>query len=259
MKIFDILNPFFHALSDGKLIRLIVAWVLRILAVIVALAGLLWFIKIVSMMSETHAIGFLLGCLLFALIGLAWGYLGAGLLTFRAGSIAELEVSNFTVLSILSILLRLNGELMFVTYALLGVGGCLFTWFAGSHMPGMLMGEIPLMSILGSISGSEGNVFLAGIILLVLMLLVAFVCIVLFYALAECTVVLVEIALNTRGLRKFTAEASLAPVTKPVAPPTQTRVEHPANIASTPRKCKNCGQPLDAGSTFCAECGTQAG
>ncbi len=40
MKLFSILEPFFHALSDGKIIRLTIAWVLRILAVLIALVGL---------------------------------------------------------------------------------------------------------------------------------------------------------------------------------------------------------------------------
>jgi len=92
MQIFAFLDPFFHALSDGKLIRLTVAWVLRVLAVLVALIGLFWFIAFIGFgfkASEnalgTRSAGILIGCVLFAIFGLAWGYLAAGVIMFDNG------------------------------------------------------------------------------------------------------------------------------------------------------------------------------
>jgi hypothetical protein len=266
MKIFSVLEPFFHALSDGKIIRLTVAWVLRILAVLTALLGLLGFIATIGLgfkASEdgmgNRSAGLLLGCLLLALFALAWGYLSAGILTFRARSVEELGDSHFTVLSILSLLFRLNGELMFVTYSLLGVGGCLFVWFSDSSpfsALGMLGEELPF-------AGRAGTGFLGGIELAVLFLLIAFMSIVFCYALAELSVVLVEIALNTRGLRKDAVEAGPAPVFTQAPQPApalpQIPAEQPAVSTPPPRRCRKCGQPLDAGSTFCDECGTPVG
>src|ERR1035438_7476527 len=117
MKIFAVLDPFFHALSDGKLIRLTVAWVLRILAVLIALIGLFGFLALFRTgfkASEdglgTRSAGVLIGCVLLAIFALAWGFLSAGIFTFRASSVEELGDSHFTVLSILSLLFRLNGE-----------------------------------------------------------------------------------------------------------------------------------------------------
>jgi hypothetical protein len=260
MKIFDILNPFFHALSDGKIIRLVVAWVLRILAVIMALVGLLGFIFIIGLGFKgieygvgSRSVGLLIGCLLLALFTLAWGYLTAGILIFRARSVQELGDSHFTVLSILSLLFRTNGEMAFVTYSLLGVGGCLFVWLTDASpfsMLGMLGEALPF-------AGRSSTGFLGGITLAIIFLMIAFISIVVFYALAELSVVLVEIALNTRGLRDVPVATAPAPVLAP--PPAQTRVEHPSTVATTPSLCRKCGQPLDAGSTFCPECGTQAG
>jgi len=204
MQMFKILDPFFHALSDGKLIRLTVAWVLRILAIITALIGLLGFIAIVGFAFKaseggmgTRTAGILIGGVLLALFALAWGYLSAGILVFRANSVEQLGDSHFTVLSILSLLFRLNGELMFVLYSLLGIGGCLFVWFTDfspfSEL-GMLGEEIPFAS-------HAGTGFLGGIEFAIVFVLIAFAGIVFSYALAELSVVLVEIALNTRGLR----------------------------------------------------------
>lgn len=265
MQIFKFLDPFFHALSDGKLIRLTVAWVLRILAIITALTGLLGFIAVIGFTfraSEeglgTRSAGILIGGVLLALFALAWGYLSAGILVFRANSVKELGDSHFTVLSILSLLFRLNGELMFVMYSLLGIGGCLFVWFTDfspfSEL-GMLGEEIPFAS-------RAGTGFLGGIEFAVIFVLIAFAGIVFSYALAELSVVLVEIALNTRGLRTTSTPTAGAPVPvppaapAPVPPPPPTRVVEPP--VPTQRKCAKCGQLLDAGSTFCDECGTAA-
>jgi len=260
MKVFAVLEPFFHALSDGKLIRLTVAWVLRFLAVLMALTGLVWFIGFVVFGFKEaengltgRSAGVLFGRLLFALFGLAWGYLAAGIHVFRARSIEELGDSHFTVLSILSLLCRLQGEVIFVTYSLLGVGGCLFVWFTE-------FSPFSALSQIGEVlpfAGRASTGFLGGLEFAILFLLLAFGGIVVFYALAELSVVLVEIALNTRDLRS--APRAVAPVQQAVLAPSATRSEQPPANTPTPRPCKQCGQPLDAGSPFCAECGTQAG
>src|ERR1035437_7231632 len=280
MKIFAVLEPFFHALSDGKLIRLAVAWVLRILAVLVALAGLFWFVVFIAFgfkASEsgmgTRSAGILIGCVVFSLFGLAWGYLAAGVITFRARSIMEMGDSHFTVLSIVSLLFTLNGELIFVTYSLIGVGGCLFVWLTDISplsQLGMLGERLPFAA-----SGSSG--FMGGIELAILFLLLAFAGIVFFYALAELSVVLVEIALNTRGLiaqplitqpltaQPLTAQPlkdsqSAAPsITTPIPQTQPPPIPAAQPLVREGRQCKKCGQALDAGSTFCEECGTAVG
>lgn len=263
---FSILDPFFHALSDGKLIRHTVAWVLRILAVLMGIIGpvcaIVFIIGIKASDSGigTHTAGVLIGSVLFAIFALAWGYVAVAVLLFRARTVAELDDSHFTVLPILSLLFRLNGEMAFVTYSLLGVGGCLFMWFA-DFSPfseiGMLEERIPFAE-------HAAGGFLSGVEFAVFMLLLAFACIVFFYALAELTVVWVEIALNTRNLRLTAAapvQVNVPPPAAPVPaitpvpqPPTPARVEPPP--APVQRVCKKCGQKLDAGSTFCDECGT---
>jgi hypothetical protein len=151
--------------------------------------------------------------------------------------------------------------LAFVTNSLLGVGGCLFVWFTNfspfSEL-GMLGERLPFVE-------NFGSGFVGGIELAIFMLLVAFVGIVISYALAELTVAWVEIALNTRGLRVLPVETDLSPLPVPAPspiiasapPPRPTQVHQPH--APAQRMCKKCGQLLDPGSTFCDECGTPLG
>lgn len=216
MNLFGILEPFYHALSDGKIIRQTIAWVLRILAVIMALIGLFGSIAIIVLSfrasNSTADIGgdlttnsagsisanIIIGSILLALFVLAWGYLTAGILAFRARTVKELGNSHFTALSILSVLFRINGELAFITYSLLGVCGCLFIWITNASplsQLGMLGDALPFV-------GRGGAGFLGGLEMAIIFLLIAFSLIIIFYALAEFISVQVEIALNTRGSRK---------------------------------------------------------
>lgn len=255
---FRILEPFFHALSDGKIIRLTVAWVLRVVAVLGAIGGLAWFFVVLifgfkaydNQYLGTRSGGLLFGCILLALFGLAIGYLWAGIGFFRARTIIELRDGHFTVLPILSILFRMNGELVFVTYSLIGVGGCLFVWFtdANPFAFGPLSGELPVPAL-------AGTGFLGGIELAVIMLLIGFIGIVISYAMAEFSIVLIEIAANTGKTAAMSAQSNsatltIAPVPAPAPPSAQVAPGVP--LAST---CRHCGQPIDTGAAFCAECG----
>jgi len=206
MNIFAVLKPLFLLLTDEKSIRLTVEIVLRVLAVFVALFALAWFVSCVvlgiqadfneidtAVSSVSHSS--LIGFLLLGLFVLVWGYLAAGILAFRANSVAKCGDSHFIVLPILSIMFRLNGELMFITYFLLGIGGGLFVWLTGASLSHTLA-SLPV----GTIAVGGIGVFLGGLGLASLGVLSAFVGIIVSYALAEVTVVLVEIAFNTRGL-----------------------------------------------------------
>ena len=264
---FKFLEPFFRALSDGKIIRLTVAWVLRSVAILGALGGVFWFLAFLALGFNgysngfgNHSPGVLIGSILFALFGLCLGYLWAGVCWFRARSVVELGDSKFTVLSIVSILFRLNGELVFITYSLLGVGGCLFVWLADMNPISELRplaGRIPFAEF-----SSSG--FLGGIELLIIFLLIAFLGIVLSYALAELSIVLVEIALNTRRSAGMSPGYGPASVPSPQPPAPMPSTPNPAFASSTARSgqtpvCKQCGQILERGAAFCGECGSAAG
>jgi hypothetical protein len=207
-------------------------------------------------------------------MGLVLGYLWAGICLFRARSILELSDGHYTVIPILSMLFRLNGELIFVTYSLIGLFGCLVFWVTESNPLTML----PIQSHL-PVPEIEGSGFVAGLEFAVFLLLIAFLGIVFFYALAEFSIVLVEIASNTARSARLVPGA-----TKPEAVPAPARedvvnspvpslfnvpVPAPApkvpsatglslshsQVPAPPLVCRHCGQPIEAGAGFCAECG----
>ncbi len=186
------------ALSEGKVIRNAIAIVLDVAAALILLGGLLALIQILklsfSLSSATATVGGLVVaiCLAAAVFAIAQIYL------FRAQSVRELEDSPFTVVPILSILFRATGETYAVLALSLGVGGCIFTWFSGMSPRALLGG---LGDFMPGISAG-GASFLDGLILLATLAAVAFLALVLFYALAELVVVTVDMAINIRKIAK---------------------------------------------------------
>jgi len=209
MRLFQILDPFFHALSDGKPIRFVVASVLRVFAGLTALAGVVWCIVIAGAAFSASDAGMVIGSLLFGVLWLVSAFLQTGVLLFRAKTVADLGDSQFTVTSIVSVFCRLIGEELFVFFSVLGVGGCQFMWLAKADplsRLGVFGAIVPSIARAGS-----GGGFLSGIFFLIGMAVCAFFSIVIFYALAELTVVLVDIARNMSAVRVALAGAPPPP------------------------------------------------
>lgn len=263
MKLFSLLDPVFHGLNDGKAIRVTVAWAIRVMGFVLAAAGVFWCIALIAlgfkgsgMAMEVRSAEWLIGALLSAVFGLAFGYLTCGVCLFRAKSVAGLGDGHFTVLPILSILLRLVGEVACIGYCLVGIGGCLVLWIAGVNPLtsfGAFAPELPFASL-----GSGG--LIGGLEFAALLLLMAFGAIVVFYALAEFTVVAVEIANNTRALTipAFSAVETItsAPLGADLSSDFPNTKAHGVERSLL---CNSCRQPVEAGAAFCAECGQPVG
>ena len=117
------------------------------------------------------------------------------ILMYRAKNVLELGESQFTVIPIFSILFRILGETYAVLGLAIGVGGCLFIWFA-QFDPMYLLGA--LGSFFPSVS-SEGT-FVGGLLFLLYMSLALFVVLLLFYFIAEASLVVADIARSLRLL-----------------------------------------------------------
>jgi hypothetical protein len=216
--------PVLQALGNGKIIRKSVAVGLQVLAVLSLLGGAYLLVQILKLAFQLPTDG-TVGGLLFAIVFLGMILAIAQVFWYRARSVLELGESPFTVIPIVSILFRTIGEV----YATLGfsiaVGGCLFIWFSKTN-PSVLLGA--LSGLLPSASGEAS--FLGGLTFLVYLSLASFVALILFYFLAESSIVLVDVAKHVRML---------------------------VRMGSPPLRCPACSAELEPDARFCPNCGAQ--
>lgn len=185
----------YGTLERGTFIRNAVVISLRVTAILLLLIGIL-------LLVEALKLSFGLPTAQGTVGGLILSFLSAGaiaaccqVLLYRAETIGELGESSFTVIPILSILMRAMGEIYAVCGVAIGVGGCLFIWISGES-PSNFLGQIsPLLP-----SAPSGGTFLDGVILLAWTGLGSFGILLLFYFLAEVIVIAADIARNVRLL-----------------------------------------------------------
>ncbi|HWZ30091.1 MAG TPA: hypothetical protein VNX18_02080 [Bryobacteraceae bacterium] len=227
MQLFSLLDPFFNALNDGKIIRFVVAGFLRLVAVLIGVANVIAAVVIIGGAFRTTEVGTVMGSLLLGAFFLASTFCQVAVYLYRARTIAGLGESQFTVTAIASVLFRLIGEMIFCSFTLLGIGGCLFVWMTNMDPVGMLGAAGSFIPRLG-----VGGGFLGGLTFLATALILGFVLIITFYFIAELLLVLVDIAGNTKALRIAMAgglPAVPAAVHVPPAPaPEQPAVPQPA-------------------------------
>lgn len=270
MSFLNFFYPVLDVLSDGRVIRKTVVWVLRILALLIVLGGLYVFINVLKLSFQVPSAGATIGGLLLGLIFLAAVVCVAQILLYRSGKVDELTDVTFTVIPIVSILFRAVGEIYATLGAAVGVGGCLFIWFAQASPFELLTGLGGLLP-----SAPAGATFLGGIGFMAYLCVTSFLVLVFFYFLAESTLLLVDIAHNMRSLRQHfvpspqpvaAARPVAAPAPAPVpaaAPPAyQAPVQPPAPAYQPPPpppapRCPACNAELEPGSAFCGNCGAR--
>lgn len=199
---FGVLRPtttILSTLSQGKVIRSSISAVLQLGAVLVLIGALLAIVQILKLSFQMQSAAATFGGVLFAIL-LAAGLFGVSqVYLYRAQSVRQLDDSPFTVIPIVSILFRAAGE----TYAIIaiagGIGGCLYTWLSGSSPATLVPNLGPFAPNLAGAETGNGP-FLDGLLLFAGLAVMAFVSLVLAYALAEIVVVIIDIALNVRRI-----------------------------------------------------------
>jgi hypothetical protein len=139
----------------------------------------------------------IVGIIIFQLLFVIAVYMVVHILLIRAGNINALPDSEYTVIPIVSITLKLFGEIYASFVTVISVAGGILTWFIGSSAFYMIKKSAPLVPSYGS-----GEGFVGGLVFMVGGLFSAFVGLVLFYFLAEAVVVLVDIAKNIKKMSK---------------------------------------------------------
>ena len=203
MQLLTFFIPVLEKLNDGKVIRTSIAFALQILGYLTLLGFVVLLVTLLKGAFQLPGAGATIGGVLFAFVLAATGLAIYQIFIYRAGNIRDLGESPFTVIPIFSILFRIAGEVYSVIGLAVGVGGCLFIWLAQLN-PMYLLGGIG--SLLPSIS-PEGT-FLGGILFLIYLSVASFFVLIIFYFLAEASVVMVDVAKNIRLLLKQSTESS---------------------------------------------------
>jgi len=194
MSVLTFYFPVLEALERGAVIRKTVQIVLLVASVLVALSGLLTVITVAKFAFQMPSSEITIGGLLLAAFLLVAFAAMTQILWYRSSSVREIPEGPYTVVPIFSLLLRTVGELYATMLGLLGLGGCLFIWLTKTS-PLELMGQygqfLPDML-------RVGTSFLSGITFAGLSLVFALLALVVFYFLAESSMVLVDIAIQLR-------------------------------------------------------------
>jgi hypothetical protein len=249
-----------RALSDGRFFRRAFAVVLAVVAVIVGLAGALGVFALFAALTQYGSSlpsEALLGAVIFIALLVVGTYMVVHTIGLRARDIVRLPDTGFTMIPILSIFLKLAGEVL-ACYAIIGgVSACVLSWLASGlswrlyeairQAIGPFAQFLPIRSFIGQ--GSPGWEVLipalAG-------LLAGFFQLAVFYLLSEAVLVIADIAVNIRHLRRR-ADGLATAVNSgggPGAPKTPL-----SNGSAGAARCPSCGAPADQGSGFCEDCG----
>ncbi len=183
-------------ISQGQFFRKAYAVTLQILAGLIAIAALVAWITVWKSISG-YSSEAIVGIIIFQILFVIAVYMVIHILLIRAGNINALPDSDYTVIPIVSITLKLIGEIYAAFITVISVAGGILSWFIGSGAFYMVKRPSLLIPSYGSGEGFWGGlVFMAG------GLFSAIVGLVIFYFLAESVVVAVDIARNVKKIAK---------------------------------------------------------
>jgi len=185
------IKPVLEIISRGKFFRHGFALILRIIAILMAIGGLFLFIQNFRFIGRFGFLG-ALGLIIAQLFLLAAIWIIIQIIWNRANVIVNLPDSNFTIIPIFSIVLKMIGEVYATIILLLSISGAFLTWFIGSggRIFYQLREFVPFLSV--------GTGFLGGLLLIVLGIISSFIALFFFYLFSEGIAVIFDIANNVK-------------------------------------------------------------
>jgi hypothetical protein len=200
----DLSNIFFMkrvlaALGSGLMFKRVYGILLRIVALITAIGGAVLWVSIWQEISELGSywyygsrivpagvvVQILMAVLLYCLVHT---------LLIRARTVEQLQQTNYIIAPIFSVTLKLVGEIFACVLTFSGLAGGISIWIANRDVLRIL--GISAIPSLGTAS------FITGFLTILVGLFLAFTSLVTFYYSAELSIVLVDIATNTRVLQR---------------------------------------------------------
>jgi hypothetical protein len=167
---------------------------LRIIAILLIVGLLITWIALWKVVFSQDGVA-IFGGFIFQIFLLVGFYMIIHTYWIRADSIERLGQSEYTIIPIVSILLKTQGEVGAWASFATGLGAGIFQILAGYQFPGW---STPYESFHYGMTSS----FVAGLLVIVFGAIFALVSLILSYFLAEFIIVIVDIAKNTRALRE---------------------------------------------------------
>jgi len=196
------MKPVLQLISQGDFFRKAFAMFLRALAVVTVIAGLVVWVMVWKSLSGATVL-LVLGIIIFQILFVIAIYMVVHALLIRADDITKLPNADYTVIPIVSVALKLCGEVYACFMAVISLAGGILIWFIGGNAFYFIRRSTVFMPGYGS-----GSDFLGGLIFIVGGWLIAFLVLVIFYFLAETVVVMADIAKNTKITRQIAEKQS---------------------------------------------------
>lgn len=191
------MNPILDSLNKGGIIRDIMAFLFRLIGVLIIGGIVYFFFKTISNVPDLWSFLLLLLVLGASFIaGQSWFY--------HAKEILGYADSNYSAIPIVAHLFRALGETYAIFASAIAVGGILMFWFSNYVY---FLYLIPLFHLLPSIGQSN---FVGGLEFFFVVFIVAYLVLLITYFLAENVSVLVDIARNTKLMRASARKEELA-------------------------------------------------
>jgi hypothetical protein len=184
-------------IAQERLFRKAFAVVLQVLAVVVSVAGLVAWMSFWRFAARAP-FGAFVGIILFQLLFVVALYMVAHTLLIRARNVAELPESEFYVIPIVALALKLVGELYASFVAVMSVAGGILIWLMRGYAFSLVRKATPLAPRLGT-----GEGFIGGLLFMGGGLLAAFVVLVICYFLAEAIALMADSARNIKIARQL--------------------------------------------------------
>ena len=215
--------------SQGRVFAGISAIAARVFAIVIAIGCLANWVFNWQLVLQLNFTG-IIGGIIFQLVFVVAVYMVVHAILIRANNIAGLSEAEFTIISIVSVFLKLIGEVYAYFVIAISIGGSIFIWIAGNTAVPLIRSAAPFVPMFG------GGTILGGILLLVCGILLSFVVLVLFYLLSELAIVIANIAIHTKETQQIDDKATKPrKITKTLK---TTKTTKPAEAGKTKKPAK---------------------
>lgn len=181
--------------SDGRFFRSLSAWVLRLCAVLIGIFALVDWIELWADIGDLDGTE-IIGLLLFQVLFLIAVYVVVHAMFIRANNIVNLPDSDYIVIPIVSIFIRLFGEIYAAATLIMSFAVGILIW-----LETLITGISPMAVPFLPGGGGGANNFLAGLKIMFIGVLTAFFILVAFYLASELLKVLSNIATDLKAVR----------------------------------------------------------